>query len=50
VRDRIKVPASFGEKEIEEEALRSERVRGFIGEKPIKKVVVVPNRLVNVVV
>ncbi|MFH1125180.1 MAG: leucine--tRNA ligase, partial [Pseudomonadota bacterium] len=50
VRDRIEVPASFGEKEIEAEALKSERVQGFVGEKPIKKVIVIRNKLVNVVV
>jgi leucyl-tRNA synthetase len=50
VRDRIEVPASFNEKEIEAEALANERVRGFIGQKPVKKVIVVGQKLVNVVV
>jgi leucyl-tRNA synthetase len=50
VRDRIEVPASFSEKEIEAAALRSERVLSFIAQKPVKKVIVVGQKLVNVVV
>jgi leucyl-tRNA synthetase len=50
VRDRIEVPASFTEKEIEAAALGSERVLSFIGQKPVKKVIVVGQKLVNVVV
>ena len=40
----------FNSKEIEAEALKDERIRRFVGEKPIKKVIVVQNKLVNVVV
>jgi leucyl-tRNA synthetase len=50
VRSRIEVPASLDQKGIETEALKDERIRGFIGEKPIKKVIVVKDKLVNVVV
>ncbi len=50
VRSRIEVPVSFGQKEIEAEALKDERVRCFIGEGSIKKVIVVQNKLINVVV
>jgi leucyl-tRNA synthetase len=50
VRDRIEVPASYTEKEIEAAALGSERVQSFIGQKPVKKVIVVGQKLVNVVV
>ncbi len=50
VRGRIEVPASFGEKEIKAEALKDEKVQRFIGEKEIRKVIVVKNKLVNVVV
>jgi leucyl-tRNA synthetase len=50
VRDRIEVPASFTEKEIEAAALESERVLSFIGQKAVKKVIVVGQKLVNVVV
>ena len=50
VRSRIEVPASFTEKEIEAQALVDNRVQNFIKEKPIKKVIVVQKKLVNVVV
>ena len=50
VRSRIEVPASHGQKEIEAEALADEKIRGYVGEKPIKKVIVVKHKLVNVVV
>jgi len=40
----------FTEKEIETAALGSERVLSFIGQKPVKKVIVVGQKLVNVVV
>ena len=50
VRNRIEVPVSYGAKEIEDEALADARIQHFIAEKPIKKVIVVQNKLVNVVV
>ncbi len=50
VRSRIEVPASFDQEEIEAEALKDERIRRHLGEKQIKKVIVVKNKLVNVVV
>jgi leucyl-tRNA synthetase len=50
VRDRIEVSASLSEKEIEGEALANERVRSFIGQKQVRKVIVVGQKLVNVVV
>jgi leucyl-tRNA synthetase len=50
VRSRMDVPATFGQKEIEAEALRDERIRQFVGEGPIKRVIVVQKKLVNIVV
>jgi leucyl-tRNA synthetase len=50
VRDRVEVPASFTEKEIEAAALGNTRVASFIGQKAVKKVIVVGRKLVNVVV
>jgi len=50
VRNRIEVPVSYGAKEIEDEALADARIQHFIAQKPIKKVIVVQNKLVNVVV
>ena len=50
VRSKIEVPASYDQKEIEAEALMNERIQGLVGEKPVKRVIVVKNKLVNVVV
>jgi leucyl-tRNA synthetase len=50
VRSRIEVPASFTEKEIEAAALGDERIRHFVGGKKIRKVIVVQQKLVNIVV
>ena len=50
LRNRLQLPADATEKEIEEAALTDERVQRFIEGKPIRKVIVVPNRLINIVV
>jgi leucyl-tRNA synthetase len=50
VRSRIEVAASLTEKEVEAEALKDERVQRFVGKKAVKRVIVVQNKLVNVVV
>jgi leucyl-tRNA synthetase len=49
LRDRIMVPASFGEKEIEEWALKSERIQKLVEGKKIVRVILVPQKLVNIV-
>ncbi|MEF8793917.1 leucine--tRNA ligase [Thiohalorhabdus sp.] len=48
-RDEIRVPADADEAAVREQALTSERVREFVGDTPVRKVVVVPGKLVNVV-
>ncbi len=50
LRSRVEVPADSGREALEEIALADERVRRFIEGKPVKKVIVVPGKLVNVVV
>jgi leucyl-tRNA synthetase len=50
VRSRLEVPASYDERAIEDAALTDARIRQFVGERPIKKVIVVQKKLVNVVV
>ena len=50
LRNRLQLPADATNKEIEEAALADERVQRFIDGKPIRKVIVVPNRLINIVV
>jgi leucyl-tRNA synthetase len=44
------VPTSYSDEEIKAEALSDERVQRFVNQKPIKKVIVVQKKLVNVVV
>ncbi|MGD8923472.1 MAG: leucine--tRNA ligase, partial [Syntrophobacterales bacterium] len=50
LRNRIYVSPSASNEEIQEAALTDERIKTFIGGQPVRKVVVVPGRLVNVVV
>ncbi|NIQ58503.1 MAG: class I tRNA ligase family protein [Gammaproteobacteria bacterium] len=49
VRDRIQVPADAGEAAVREQALARDRVRELVGGAEVRKVVVVPGKLVNVV-
>jgi leucyl-tRNA synthetase len=50
LRSKITVSAEATGEELEQAALRDARIQDFIGGKPVKKVVVVPNKLINVVV
>jgi leucyl-tRNA synthetase len=50
VRDRIQVPVDIGEDEAKEIALKSTAVQKYIEGKDVRKVIVVPGRLVNIVV
>jgi len=50
VRDKIEVEASISEKEAKEIALSREKVQKRIGKKEIKKIVFVPERLINIVI
>ncbi|MFM7737585.1 MAG: leucine--tRNA ligase [Alphaproteobacteria bacterium] len=49
VRDRMTVPRTAGEDELKAVALGSEKVREIVGDREVRKVVVVPGRLVNLV-
>jgi len=49
LRDRITVPASYGEEEIKNWALKSERIQKLVEGKTIKRVILVPQKLVNIV-
>jgi leucyl-tRNA synthetase len=49
LRSRITVPSDADNAQIEATALGDARVQDFIAGKPVKKVVVVPNKLVNIV-
>jgi leucyl-tRNA synthetase len=50
VRGKLNVPAKADETQLREWALTNERVLSFIDGKPVRKVIVVPGKLVNVVV
>jgi leucyl-tRNA synthetase len=50
LRGRVSVPVSAAESVIREAALADEQVRKFVADKPVRKVIVVPGKLVNVVV
>ncbi len=49
VRDRIEVAPGMSEADLEALALSQERVRAAIGERQVARVIVVPDRLVNIV-
>ncbi|MGD0016787.1 MAG: leucine--tRNA ligase [Verrucomicrobiia bacterium] len=48
LRDRIEVPANASQAELERLALANDRVKEFLAGKQIKKVIVVPGKLVNI--
>jgi leucyl-tRNA synthetase len=50
LRDIIKVPADISQADLETAAKSAEKVKPFLDGKPIKKVIVVPKKLVNIVV
>jgi len=49
LRDRMTIPASYGEEEVKAWALKSERIRKLVEGKKIKRVILVPKKLVNIV-
>ena len=49
LRDRITLPASYGEDEVRDWALKSEKIRKLTEGKEIKRVILVPRKLVNIV-
>jgi leucyl-tRNA synthetase len=50
LRSKVCVSASAIKSEIEAAALADEHIKHFIGEQPVKKVIVVPNKLINIVI
>jgi leucyl-tRNA synthetase len=50
VRERIEVPADISEEEVRELVLNNTRVKSFIGNGTVEKVIYVPGRLTNIVV
>jgi leucyl-tRNA synthetase len=49
LRDRMTIPASYGEEEVKTWALKSERIRKLVEGKEIKRVILIPRKLVNIV-
>jgi leucyl-tRNA synthetase len=49
VRGKIMAPAGADEQQLQQWALTNESVLRFVGDKPVRKVIVVPGKLVNVV-
>ncbi|MCC7280099.1 MAG: leucine--tRNA ligase [Chromatiaceae bacterium] len=50
VRGKIQVPAAADRQAVERAALENENVRRFLGEAQVRKVILVPNKLINLVV
>ena len=50
LRDRLDVAAGESEERVRETALASEKVKGYIGGREVKRVVVIKDRIVNIVV
>jgi leucyl-tRNA synthetase len=50
VRSRIRVAADADAATLEAAALADPRIRELIGEKPIRKLIVVPGKLINIVI
>jgi leucyl-tRNA synthetase len=49
LRDRITIPASYGEEEVKAWALKSEKIQKLMEGKEVKRVILVPQKLVNIV-
>ena len=50
LKGRITVPADADAKAVEAAALADDKIKALIGDKPVRKVIVVPGRIVNIVV
>ena len=49
LRGKITVPAHASQQEIEQLALHEENIQRHINEQPIKKIIIVPYKLINIV-
>ena len=50
VRSRLQVPAGTDEDKLKELALADERIIKFIGDAPVRKIIVIKNKLLNIVI
>jgi leucyl-tRNA synthetase len=49
LRDRMTIPVSYGEEEVKTWALKSDKIQKMVEGKEIKRVILVPKKLVNIV-
>ncbi|MGB4695970.1 MAG: leucine--tRNA ligase [Bacilli bacterium] len=50
IRDRMEAELDLPKEEVEKLALGREKIRQILGDSPIKKIIVVPNKIVNIVI
>ena len=50
VRDKVSVKAGIAQKEAEEIVLKLEKIKKLVADRKIKKIIYVPNRLINIVI
>ena len=50
MRDKIEVAHGASKEEVEKQALSSEKVQSFLNGAPIKKIIIVPGKIVNIVI
>ncbi|MDD3478738.1 MAG: class I tRNA ligase family protein, partial [Candidatus Izemoplasmatales bacterium] len=50
VRDKLTMPTDSPETVVKEAALATEKIRTLIEEKPIRKIIIIPNKIVNIVI
>jgi leucyl-tRNA synthetase len=48
-RDEIRLPKGLGQSDVEEAVLALDSVKRALGDKPVRRVIVVPDRIANVV-
>ena len=50
MRDKIEVSPNASKEDVEKQALASEKVQSFINGAAIKKIIIVPGKIVNIVI
>ena len=50
VRSKVQVPADIDEEKLKQAVLEDEKIKSWIAAKTVKKCIVIPNKLVNIVV
>ena len=50
IRDKIEIKSGIIQKEAEKIVLNSEKIKGLIGKNKVKKIIFVPDKLINIVI